>query len=88
MTFTQQYLEETQKVTAGLNAAHIEKVVDELAKVRERGGRLFILGVGGSAANASAKIYCYFGQSIPSTTKNKQNKQNQQSPFSSIYNNK
>ena len=56
MTFTQQYLEETQKVTAGLNAAHIEKVVDELAKVRERGGRLFILGVGGSAANASHAV--------------------------------
>ncbi len=56
MTFTQQYLEETQKVTAGLNAAHIEKTVEELAKVRERGGRLFILGVGGSAANASHAV--------------------------------
>lgn len=56
MSFTQQYLEETQKVVAQLNAAAIEKVVDELAAVRERGGRLFILGVGGSAANASHAI--------------------------------
>ena len=56
MTFTQQYLEETQKVLAGLSAAAIEKVVDELARVRERGGRLFILGVGGSAANASHAV--------------------------------
>jgi D-sedoheptulose 7-phosphate isomerase len=56
VTFTQRYLEETQKVVAGLNAAAIEKVVDELAGVRERGGRLFILGVGGSAANASHAV--------------------------------
>jgi D-sedoheptulose 7-phosphate isomerase len=56
MSFTQQYLEETQKVVAGLNAAAIEKAVEELAQVRERGGRLFILGVGGSAANASHAV--------------------------------
>ena len=56
MTFTQQYLEETRKVVADLNADAIEKCVDELARVRERGGRLFILGVGGSAANASHAV--------------------------------
>jgi D-sedoheptulose 7-phosphate isomerase len=56
VTFTQQYLEETQKVAASLNAAAIEKSVDELARVRVRGGRLFILGVGGSAANASHAV--------------------------------
>ena len=56
VTFTEQYLEETKKVVAGLSAAAIEKAVDELAKVRERGGRLFILGVGGSAANASHAV--------------------------------
>src|SRR5262245_2632942 len=56
MTFTQQYLEETQRVTAQLNPGAIEKMVDELAKVHERGGRLFILGVGGSAANASHAV--------------------------------
>lgn len=56
MSFTQQYLQETQQVVAGLNADAIERSVDELAKVRERGGRLFILGVGGSAANASHAV--------------------------------
>jgi D-sedoheptulose 7-phosphate isomerase len=56
MNFTQQYLEETRKVVSGLDAAAIERVVDELARLRERGGRLFILGVGGSAANASHAV--------------------------------
>jgi D-sedoheptulose 7-phosphate isomerase len=56
MSFVQQYLEETQKVVAGLNVSALEKCVDELAAVRERGGRLFILGVGGSAANASHAV--------------------------------
>ena len=56
MTFTDQYLQETQKVVAGLSAGNIERAVEELAKIRERGGRLFILGVGGSAANASHAV--------------------------------
>ncbi len=56
MNFVQQYLEETQKVVAGLDHGALEKSVDELARVRERGGRLFILGVGGSAANASHAV--------------------------------
>ena len=56
MSFVQQYLEETQQVTAQLNAAAIETMADELAAVRGRGGRLFILGVGGSAANASHAV--------------------------------
>jgi D-sedoheptulose 7-phosphate isomerase len=56
MSFTQTYLEETQKVVANLDVAAIEKMVEELARVRERGGRLFILGVGGSAGNASHAV--------------------------------
>src|SRR6266480_8008683 len=56
MKFIQQYLEETQRVTAKLNPGAIERMVDELAKVRSNGGRLFILGVGGSAANASHAV--------------------------------
>ena len=39
-----------------MDAEAVERVVDELARVRERGGRLFILGVGGSAANASHAV--------------------------------
>src|SRR6266581_3099128 len=56
MKFIQQYLEETKQVTARLDTDAVEKLVDELARVRERGGRLFILGVGGSAANASHAV--------------------------------
>ena len=56
MSFVQQYLEETRQIVAQLDAAAIERVVDELARVREQGGRLFILGVGGSAANASHAV--------------------------------
>ena len=56
MSFTKQFLGEVQQVVVGLDADAIEKCADELAKVRERGGRLFILGVGGSAANASHAV--------------------------------
>jgi len=56
MSFSSDFLAEVQQVTARLDAAAIEKVVNELAGVRERGGRLFILGVGGSAANASHAV--------------------------------
>jgi D-sedoheptulose 7-phosphate isomerase len=56
MSFAQDYLEETRQVVAALNVEAIETAVAELARVRERGGRLFILGVGGSAANASHAV--------------------------------
>ena len=56
MSFARQYLEEVQKVVAQLNVAAIEKVADELARVRKRHGRLFILGVGGSAGNAGHAV--------------------------------
>ena len=56
MSFARQYLDEVQQVTAQLDADAIERVAEELACVRERGGRLFILGVGGSAGNASHAV--------------------------------
>ena len=56
MSFATQFLEEVQQVTKQLDAPAVELVVEELARVRERGGRLFILGVGGSAANASHAV--------------------------------
>jgi D-sedoheptulose 7-phosphate isomerase len=56
MSFAKDFLAEVQQVTAQLDVNAIEKCVDELAKVRERGGRLFILGVGGSAGNASHAV--------------------------------
>ena len=56
MSFTKQFLAEVQQVTAQLNEAAIEKCADELAAIRARGGRLFILGVGGSAGNAGHAV--------------------------------
>jgi D-sedoheptulose 7-phosphate isomerase len=56
MTFTQEFLNEVRCVTEGLDAANIEAAVETLGAVRARGGRLFIVGVGGSAANASHAV--------------------------------
>ena len=56
MSFAKDFLDEVQKVVAQLNTEAIEKCADELARVRERGGRLFILGVGGSAGNAGHAV--------------------------------
>ncbi|HMD70806.1 MAG TPA: SIS domain-containing protein [Bryobacteraceae bacterium] len=54
--FTEQYLREAARIAEQLDAAAIESVVAALAGTRARGGRLFILGVGGSAANASHAV--------------------------------
>ncbi len=56
MTFTERYLKEAADVAARLDAAAIDRVVSILAAVRSRGGRLFFLGVGGSAANCSHAV--------------------------------
>ena len=51
MTYTQQHLEEASRIIAELDTSAIESMAELLAKVREDGGRLFFLGVGGSAGN-------------------------------------
>ncbi len=56
MSFAEAFLREAQTVAERLEASAIERVVEELAALRERGGRLFILGVGGSAGNASHAV--------------------------------
>ncbi len=55
-TFTQQFLAEASQVIAKLDVDAIEKAVAILAETRSSGGRLFILGVGGSAGNASHAV--------------------------------
>jgi D-sedoheptulose 7-phosphate isomerase len=55
-TFAAQYLDEVQQVTRGLDVAAIESAASIIAGARAAGGRLFILGVGGSAANASHAV--------------------------------
>jgi D-sedoheptulose 7-phosphate isomerase len=56
MSYTRQHLEETARIVTGLDEAMIERVVTLLAALRARGGRLFFLGVGGSAANCSHAV--------------------------------
>src|SRR5438874_7148197 len=56
MSYSKQHLQETAEVVSKLDPALCEKAVQLLADVRSRGGRLFILGVGGSAANASHAV--------------------------------
>lgn len=56
MSFAKEFLAEVSQVVVQLNADAVEKCADELSKIRERGGRLFILGVGGSAGNASHAV--------------------------------
>jgi D-sedoheptulose 7-phosphate isomerase len=50
------YFEEVVKVAQSIDMALIEKLALELAALRERGGRLFLLGVGGSAGNCSHAV--------------------------------
>jgi D-sedoheptulose 7-phosphate isomerase len=54
--FVQQYLDETLQAVRGLDAGAIEAVAEGLAAVRDGGGRLFVLGVGGSAGHASHAV--------------------------------
>src|SRR3979490_2281926 len=56
MDFTQRYFAQVAEIAAKLDLTAIERVADGLAAVRAREGRLFVLGVGGSAANASHAV--------------------------------
>jgi D-sedoheptulose 7-phosphate isomerase len=56
MSYSVQHLQETAEIVSKINPEDCEKCVAELRGVRDRRGRLFILGVGGSAANASHAV--------------------------------
>ena len=56
MNFVQQYLSETKTIIDRLPVEAIDRMAALLAEIRASGGRLFILGVGGSAANASHAV--------------------------------
>ena len=53
---TKQYFEEVGAVAKSIDIAAVEKIVTALVALRARGGRLFLLGVGGSAANCSHAV--------------------------------
>jgi D-sedoheptulose 7-phosphate isomerase len=56
MSYVDDYLEEAVRVAQSLDRAAIQKLIERLVALRQRGGRLFILGVGGSAGNASHAV--------------------------------
>ena len=56
MSFTTDFIAETKQVLDALSADDVEAVAVKLAAVRARHGRLFILGVGGSAGHASHAV--------------------------------
>ena len=49
------YLEQAASICAMLDVEKVEAIAQGIAATRERGGRLFVLGVGGSAARASIR---------------------------------
>jgi D-sedoheptulose 7-phosphate isomerase len=54
--FAATYLDETTEIVAALDRDAVERLAAALAEVRERDGRLFILGVGGSAGHAGHAV--------------------------------
>ena len=56
MSYAQVYLAEARNIIDQLDTGAIEQIVNYIARTRDRGGRLFFLGVGGSAANASHAV--------------------------------
>jgi D-sedoheptulose 7-phosphate isomerase len=56
MNFSTQFMAEVRQVADKMDTDAIEKVVQLLAETRQNQGRLFILGVGGSAGNASHAV--------------------------------
>lgn len=55
-SYTRGYLDEAVRIIGRLDRAAIDRMVSLLAEVRDGGGRLFILGVGGGAGHASHAV--------------------------------
>lgn len=56
MEFVSRYLEEVGRIASRIDQEAVGRLVELLVRVRKEGGRLFILGVGGSAGNASHAV--------------------------------
>ena len=54
--YTEQYIKETQEITQTIDKDEIVKAIEIISALQKNGGRMFILGVGGSAANASHAV--------------------------------
>ncbi len=56
MSYSQQHLSETSQTALAISAEIVESIVKVLKKIKDYKGRIFFLGVGGSAANASHAV--------------------------------
>src|SRR5262249_45355325 len=56
MTHAQKYLEQAARISLAIDHEAVERMAAGLAALRDRGGRLFLIGVGGSAANCSHAV--------------------------------
>jgi len=56
MTYTEQHLEEAAQIVKRIDTEAIESMAELLARIKSEGGRLFFLGVGGSAGNCSHAV--------------------------------
>ena len=56
MSHSRKYLQQVAETAQGIDSSRLDLMVRELKSLRERGGRLFFLGVGGSAANCSHAV--------------------------------
>lgn len=56
MSFAETHLQEARRIIEELDVAVIDRMAELLAKTRAKGGRLFFLGVGGSAGNCSHAV--------------------------------
>ena len=56
MSYAAQHMQETIEIIQKMDLSEIEKIADLLATIKQEGGRLFFLGVGGSAGNCSHAV--------------------------------
>ena len=56
MSYTKSHLDETIQIIKKIDPDQIEKIADVLLNTKVQGGRIFFLGVGGSAGNASHAV--------------------------------
>jgi D-sedoheptulose 7-phosphate isomerase len=56
VSYAQEHLAEAAQILARIDAAAVERMAERLAAVRAQGGRLFFLGVGGSAGNCGHAV--------------------------------
>ena len=56
MTHSKKFMAQATEIASNIDTNEIENLVENILKIREGNGRLFVLGVGGSAANASHAV--------------------------------